>query len=318
MHTTLWQLELDQTAVNCGMSYVIQLRDGRFFILDGGSFTPGEDDRLYRFLVEHSTEEPHIAAWYFSHAHQDHIGNFIQFMGKYHNAVTVDQLLYAFHPVDLSTVTGDWKSSDPATIKEFYRTLDLYCRDVEKVILHTGDHLEFGELGIDVVYTYEDLYPTPASFNDYSTVLITNVGRQKALWLGDIGKKAAPILKTREAILDCEIVQVPHHGIDDFEALYELYAVLNPSVALWPTPDYGMIARKAQRANHFLLHEANILEHICSGYGTTALPLPYSVGMATKHQKALSLERSPDLDPKLNTDRSCPSPFRYLTPDSKP
>ena len=33
--TTLYQHELDQSLVNCGMRYVYQLDDGRFFLIDG-------------------------------------------------------------------------------------------------------------------------------------------------------------------------------------------------------------------------------------------------------------------------------------------
>ena len=43
----LYQLQLDQREVDCGMSYVVQLASGHFFLVDGGYFTPGEADRLY-------------------------------------------------------------------------------------------------------------------------------------------------------------------------------------------------------------------------------------------------------------------------------
>jgi hypothetical protein len=46
-------------------------------------------------------------------------------------------------------------------------------------------------------------------------------------------------------------VQVAHHGIDNHEKLCALYAATEASVALWPTPDYGMVERKDQTVNHF-------------------------------------------------------------------
>ena len=38
----LYQLKLDQSIVDCGMSYVFQLNSGHFFLMDGGYFTPGK------------------------------------------------------------------------------------------------------------------------------------------------------------------------------------------------------------------------------------------------------------------------------------
>jgi len=275
MTTTLYQIELDQTSVNCGMSYVVQLEDCSFIIIDGGYFTTGEEDRLYRFLLEKSEGTPVITAWFFSHAHQDHVGNFIQFMRKHGASVQIQRLLYSFHPVDLSNVTGDWKSSDPATVKAFYQTVDEYCAGAEKIILHSGDTLTFGELTLDVVYSYQDLYPEPATFNDYSTVIMTTVSQHKILWLGDVAGKAAAVLLRNPERLKCDIMQVAHHGIDNHERLCALYTATEASVALWPTPDYGM---------------------------------------ATKDAKALSMELQPDPAFRYERDNMVSFSFRYLTP----
>ena len=130
MKTTLYQLELDYSNIDCGMSYVFHLQDGRFFIIDGGYFTPGEEDRLYGFLKERCKGEPVIAGWFFSHAHDDHIGNFIQFMHKYKEQVQIEQLIYNFQSIDLPDADCDWKSSGPAIVKEFYRTVREYCSDI--------------------------------------------------------------------------------------------------------------------------------------------------------------------------------------------
>ena len=151
MRTTLYQLELNQDEVNCGASHVIQLQSGNFIVLDGGYFTAGEEDRLCRFLEERSIGAPMITAWYFSHAHQDHVGNFIQFMRKHGSKVQIQRRLFSFHPMNLSNVTGDWKSSDPATVRAFYETVEVYCADVEKVKIHKGDQFAFEELTLDVL-----------------------------------------------------------------------------------------------------------------------------------------------------------------------
>ncbi len=315
MATTLYQLELDQDQIDCGSSHIIQLQSSSFIIFDGGYFTPGEEDRLYRFLTKRCNGTPVITAWFFSHAHPDHVGNFIQFIRKYRAKVRIQRILYNFQPIDLTQVAGDWKSSVPATIKGFYDTLSMYCATSEKVVLHTGDVFTFDELTLEVLYTYEDIFPDPALFNDYSTVIMTSVGIHRILWLGDAYIKTAEVLLKQPEKLRCDIVQVAHHGVDDHERLCALYAATGASVALWPVPDYRMVDRKDLATNHFLLYETNIQEHLVSGYGTLALPLPYSAGMAKKDKKALSLGLQPDHALRFDSEGTPSSAFRYLTPE---
>jgi hypothetical protein len=286
MQTTLYQLELDYREINCGMSYVFHLRDGRFFIIDGGYFTPGEEDRLYDFLKERcGGGTPVVAGWYFSHAHQDHVGCFINFIWKYRGQVAIEQLIYNFQPVDFSTISGDWKSSDPATVKEFYRTIDEACGGIPVKAPHAGDVFQIGEITVEVLYTQEDLYPKKASFNDYSTVITTQVAGQKILWLGDIRNQASRILlRKKKDRLACDIVQVAHHGFGG--ATRALYAKTRAWAALWPTADYCMkkiTSTKENRANAFVLKKMQ--EHWVGGHGTAALALPYHAGTAVSYPK---------------------------------
>lgn len=285
MSTTLYQLELDQAHIDCGMSYVFHMEDGRFFIIDGGYFTEGEQDRLYDFLISRCEGKPVIAGWFFSHAHQDHIGNFIQFVWKYGNDVTIQKLLFHFHPADLSQVTGDWKSSDDATMKEFYHTLEEYCRDVPVITPQTGDRYQIGEITIDVLYTCADLLPTTSCVNDYSTVITTTVAGQKILWLGDAETQASRILLEgkQDILKSCEIIQVAHHGFNG--ATRELYAATHPHTVLWPSPAPNFEQNKPTPVNHFILNDLGAADHIVSGYGDAELSLPYTPGTAKRSPK---------------------------------
>ena len=292
MQTKLYQLELDYRDVDCGMSYVFHMADGRFFIIDGGYFTPGEEDRLYDFLAERCDGTPVVAGWFFSHAHQDHVGCFINFLWKYRGRVVIENLLYNFQPVDFSNIDGDWKSSDPATVKEFYRAVGETCGGVPVITPRTGDVLRFGEITVEVLYTQEDLYPKKAAFNDYSTVITTQVGGQKLLWLGDIQEKGSRILcKKKKDKLACDIVQVAHHGFGG--ATKALYAKTHAKVALWPTADYvwrDITATRGKKANAFIMNRMNVREHFVGGNGTVELALPYCVGTATAYPKAFTTD----------------------------
>ncbi|MGL6174640.1 MAG: ComEC/Rec2 family competence protein [Cellulosilyticaceae bacterium] len=277
--TLLYQLELDQSIVDCGMSYVIQLMDGRFIIIDGGYFTDGEDERLYHFLASRSEKEICIAGWFFSHAHQDHVGNFINFTKQYLDKVTVQKLYYNVQPIDLSDAIGDWKSSDPATVKEFYNVIETYYTEDQIHILHTNEIVKIGEATFEVLYTQENLYPEIATFNDYSVVLMMEVEGQKILWLGDIYKRGCEyLLENQYDKLSCEMVQVSHHGYAG--ATSELYNRLGAKVALWPTPDYRTERILNNEVSSQLIYSTTIKEHIVSGNGTAELSLPYEVNTA--------------------------------------
>lgn len=288
--TTLYQLELDQRQINCGMSYVIQLRDGRFFMIDGGYFTPGEEDRLFDFLQEKGDGVPHIAGWFFSHAHQDHIGNFINFVRKYAGRYRLDALLLNFQPVDFFGLDDemDWRSCDEVTVRMFYRTIDACCRDVSRRILHTGESLAFGEMTLDVLYTHEELYPVQSSFNDHSTVIRLTVGGQRVLFLGDIYTEASRILMQKPEQLQCDIVQVAHHGFRG--ATEALYRATGAKVALWPTAENeytSLVESRRHAADEYLLYASQVQEHYISGYGTVALPLPYVLGTAKQEKPCI-------------------------------
>lgn len=284
----LYQLELDQALVDCGMSYLFHLEDGRFFLIDGGYFTPGEESRLLGWLKDLTPfgEKPVIAGWFFSHAHQDHIGNFLQFVQKYQGQVEIQMLYYQFQPMDFSKVSGDWreKCNDLATVQEFYRTLEQECHAIPVHILHTGERFSIGGLDFEVLYTAEDLYPEEASFNDYSAVITVTVDGQKILFLGDIGQKASQILLDRKKDhLSSDLVQVSHHGFSG--ATKELYEATGAKVLLWPSADFVLRENQNTAVNRYLLRELDVKEHLVSGTGTVRLELPYKIHTAYRYPK---------------------------------
>ena len=280
-NTTLYQLELDYSNIDCGMGYVFQLKNGQFFIIDGGFCTAGEEDRLYDFLKERCKGTPIIVGWFFSHAHDDHIGNFIQFIQKYKNQVIIEKLIYNFQPIDFPETEHDWKSSDPAVAKEFYRTIEKFCYDIPIYTPQTNDIFQIEEITVEVLYTHNDLDTGNYIFNDCSTVITTEYAGQKILWLGDIHKEGSRILlQNKIEKLQCDIVQVSHHGFSG--APIELYEATKAKAVLWPTPDYLMKEilnknpiLKYNDVNLYILNDMNIQNHWIGGNGTVEIKLPY-------------------------------------------
>ena len=273
--TTLYQLQLDQRDIDCGMSYVIQLESGHFFLVDGGYFTPGEADRLYEFLRARCIGAPVVAGWYFSHAHQDHIGVFLDMMECHGADIELCGLYFNFQPVDLPETSEGWrtKCNDLATVRRFYEVLEERCAGVPVHTLRTGERLRVEELSLEVLYTHEDL-DVASTFNDHSTVAMLMACGQRILLLGDVFTEGSRILLQRPEKLRCDIVQVSHHGYGG--ATRALYEATGARVALWPTPDYGVEPNIRRPANHYLLKESSVVEQIVSGRGTARLVLPYA------------------------------------------
>ncbi len=284
MSVTLYQLELRQSVVNCGMSYVFRLADGSFFLIDGGYFTEGEADELFAFLKASGGEKPVIRGWLFTHAHQDHIGCFMDFVLRHLEEVVIEGLYYNFQPVDLSKAKGDprKKSNDIATVREFYGILENRCGDLPVTKLRTGDVLRFGELELEVLYTADDILPLETSFNDYSCVTKVTVRGQSVLFLGDVQEEGSAWLLThKKEKLPSDFVQVSHHGFNG--ATEALYRAIRADVALFPCPDFEFEKNRSGAVNSLVLALAR--EYYVSGRGSCEFVFPYRPGGALVHGK---------------------------------
>ena len=278
--TTFYQLKLDQSIVDCGMSYVFHLASNHFFLIDGGYFTPGEAEHLLDFLKQKCGGKPVIDGWFFSHAHQDHIGVFINMMEHHRDEIEVRELIYAFQPLDLPETSEGWdaKSNDLATVKKFYEVLDRYCRDIPVRIPHTGDCWNIDELYIEVLYTYKDM-DGESTFNDHSTVLKVTCEDQSILFLGDVYLKGSSfLLANKAAQLKSTFIQVAHHGFKG--ATKEVYQAADAQIALWPVAAYRLDCILSTEPDRYLLYDSEVREHYFSCFGDVSFSLPYELGKA--------------------------------------
>lgn len=267
----LYQLSLDQREVDCGMSYVLKLCDGSFFIIDGGYCSKGESERLYKFLCDKSNKEITVSGWYFSHAHQDHIGCFTDFVEKYSKCVKIDKLYYNF-PNMYIYQSKNWKNDDILSTERFYYTVNKYLADIPNIKLHTGQKFCVGNAKIEVLSTHEDLYPNMLkNFNDTSTVIRVSVNGKSIIFLGDTGDEMSDVLiSTYGKNLKSDMVQVAHHGFNG--AKRKVYEFIDAVTVLWPTADYRFDENIKRSANKYLLRKSKtVKEHIVSGYGTKSI-----------------------------------------------
>lgn len=232
----LWQLRVDNygSRENGGMSYVLQMSNGNFLIVDGGYNTEEEADHLYTFLKSKTPEgqKPIIEGWFISHLHGDHYGAFLAFSNKY-NETHVELKAMYWNFLDSKTQEGV-ASYAVAQIESGARKwsgVKLYTK------MHTGMTVEFAGANVSILCTHEDVYPSSfIDANDTSTVYRFEVAGQKVIFLGDCrDNECAAMLRSfgeDSSELKADIVQWSHHGYEG--ATYDMYSAIGAHTVLFP------------------------------------------------------------------------------------
>ena len=293
---TLWQLPIDNkgSEKNGGMSYVIQVADGSFFIIDGGYATDTEAGNLYEFLREKAMavgiDTPVISGWFISHLHSDHYGCFMKFAELYADKTEL-RAMYFNLPADNYTFQFELGISREEKIIELannWSGVKIYRR------LHTGMKFFICNLQVDVLFTYEDAFPNRlGSQNDTSTVLRLSIAGQRLMFPMDIQKAASQVIEAQISHdeLKSDIVEFSHHGYEGATQLF--YDIVSAPTILWPMNIYGW--QRPDKSNVFerykektkgksqLMPNAYICEEapyvkkiIVAGAGLAELKLPYT------------------------------------------
>lgn len=239
-------------SVDCGMSYVMRLSDGRFVIIDGNVGEYDEAEHLYSVLRSQTdgAKEPTVAAWFITHPHGDHFGGFTEFCKLYRDRVKIEKVLYHFPTPGIFSSEGSDKT-------EFLRVLGEL--DTEIITPRTGDIFDFSDAHFEVIFCCEDLYPGPVkNINDSSFVMTMTLGNYKVLWLGDLQREGSDCIcaKVDKKKLKCDILQVGHHGYGGGSD--ELYRAADPSILLWPCPDFWFHPVRLWACNDYLINSENI------------------------------------------------------------
>ena len=253
--TRVTAMQMQRDIGNFGNAYIITLEDGSFIIIDGGASESGSTDhhRMYRVLrdlyyLAHgytANETDHriqLAAWYLTHSHGDHAGNFAQFAGTYGQKIDAERMLAnlcsdsetnnAYNPNNgvrdnITMYTGSFK-----TRMAYYKVRTgwkFYIRNVE----------------LEVLFTHEDLCPERLYyFNDSSTAIRMTIyntdgngNRQgkptTVLWEGDMFQKGCQFMRaTYGSYLKSDMGQVAHHGYAGCDWAY--YQLVSPTIMWWP------------------------------------------------------------------------------------
>jgi len=255
------------------MCYLIKLDNGEFIAVDSGN--NHVEAPIYEQLMKNSEDgHPVIAAWFFSHFHQDHIGGFVSFTAneEYMKNVTVKSVVYNF-PEDqvILTARASWQDMD--NIRDWPELIaKCGCTPIRA---RTGQKFRIANAEIDVIYTYEDLMPFYVNHdrsNPTSSVISVNIEGQRLIITGDCCGEATSLMVNKYGEgLKTDFVQLPHHGWGDGGTDIRFYELCDAPWVLYPGDAYNPS-----------LSEKWALEH-CKRYflrefTTKTIPLPYDGG----------------------------------------
>lgn len=208
--SALWQFENDHSYIDCGMCYILRCADNSFFIIDGGHFLqPNDHKRIYRFLRERTPdgERAVISGWFFSHAHDDHVSQFVDFIREYGSAVDIEKLYYNDAPIDHRD-NMSWGEANKKYIRRFEDC--AHSCGIPTIKLHTGQRFFVRNLRFDVLCTQEDVWPKSLeNFNNTSCALALEADGTRIIFPGDAADVESDIMTARYTAktLGCDIMQ---------------------------------------------------------------------------------------------------------------
>lgn len=233
-----------KTETNCGMFYIVKLADNSLFMIDGGHLfqcsveaLQGMYDFLHQITGAKADEQIKIAAWYFTHAHDDHMSACIRLLRTYPNKFNIERVMFNF-PAALVR-RGNHETF---VLKE---TLRDFCPNAKLLKIQTGEKFSLGNADFEVLYTQQDAVtatePVTYSFRDFnctSPIIKMSVSGGSVMWLGDTNVECeALVTKTVDkAIFKSDVVQVAHHC---FNFLTTLYDWIDADYAMLPNSYYG-------------------------------------------------------------------------------
>lgn len=261
----------DGTTPNNGMSYVIQLSDGSFIIVDGGFNRDIHAKLLYDRMYELAPDKNNIviAAWIFTHAHGDHVGAFLKFSSTYATKVKLERIIASFPTKAQADITGEGNMSSVTSQYSKYAGVKVHKA-------HTGQIYYIRDAKIEVLYTFEDHMPlTLTYFNISSIVFSMNLGGQKTMFLGDAYTTSNDkIVAMYGSYLKSDIVQVAHHGY--VGGTVAVYKAIDPTIVLWPSSKATYDKYKTQSYNVNLLTKQNVKKIFVAKTDINHLKLPYT------------------------------------------
>ncbi len=254
MTTTVYQYGLyydkhndcTDTTVNCGMLYIIRLSDGSIVFMDGGHIYQWNEtamDALWSFICKITNlrdgEKVRIAAYYMTHAHDDHADGFTKLLNRHGDRIVVERVMF-------NTPSYQVKGSGYSeTVFDMKKTVAEKYPDAKLLKVHSGQKFTLADAEFEFLYAHEDAAESDnitsfpfGDFNCTSSILRLTVDGKTVMFLGDTSS-ATEALMARTYTRDewkSDCVQVAHHC---FNYLRTLYDWIDAPLAMLPNSYFG-------------------------------------------------------------------------------
>ena len=257
---------------NCDLTLIIKLANGEFIVVDSG--WRNQAHFIYNELVaQHDGDGPIvIAAWIFTHFHQDHQGGFITYTldEKYMSNTIIKSVIYNF-PEKQVLDTASRKDQINLAI---WPTCMEICK--EQGAIHyqarTGQKYYFGNAVVEILGTYDDIMPffvRNDNTNHTNIIFCIDIEGQRIMVTGDATTPEFNVCAARYGdYLKSDILQLSHHGMGDGSKDTTFYEKVNAPVVLIP----GSVATNAQE-----WAKNNAKEYYFRVNGTRTWILPYEI-----------------------------------------
>lgn len=220
------------SANQIGMSFLYQLSDGSFIIVDGGHNNTVATTQLYNKMQELAPDPSNIkvVAWFLTHAHWDHLSCLLKFSQDYAGQLTVEKFI--------CNMPNDQEMNGGSESESTYRTRVYDAAEklgAQIIKAYTGQVYYLGDAVIEILLSVEVMAPQSfEDFNNSSMIFSVTLGGNKLMQLADCGALQAPVLVSLYGnTLKSDIVQNAHHGYRG--ATSELYRNIDPDYMFWPS-----------------------------------------------------------------------------------
>lgn len=209
------------------LSMVLEDKNGTVVVIDGG----WDIDAVHLTEVLRA-KGGHVSGWFITHPHSDHVGALIGILNNPDSQITIDHVYY-------SLADQSWYETVEYHRADFVSSLRAALNTLPPERLHTvekGQEMQLGEIRVQVLNNPYLLDVT--SVNNSSVAYKFFLNGVSIMVLGDMGPEAGDLFlaeQTPEA-LKSDIVQMSHHG--QYGVNRQVYAAINPEIALWPCPDW--------------------------------------------------------------------------------
>ena len=208
------------------MGYFLKTKDNKNIIIDGG--TTGDSQNLIDYINQNGGE---VDTWFITHPHEDHVGAIIEILNN--TQIPIHNIYVTLNTPEWYEKFGDGRGNEA---QELMQALEV-DRVKEKVTeVELGQEIQVDNITFKILGV-KNPEITENAMNNSSMVIKCMVNDKSIIFLGDTGQESGEkLLKNQREQLKADYVQVAHHG--QAGAGEELYKVINPKVAMWPTPDW--------------------------------------------------------------------------------